>query len=493
MLRTSSYTIYVDLPEGRDEVLLIHGFSGAYDKVSEPVARYLRELSRGQAEPPESDGASGWRPRPETLETLKRRGYLTTRTRAEEEALFARLGEGLAGRERQYQPGYILMLTYKCNLRCPYCFQGHMRTDPANRHLLRSMKPEVIDRIFAAMPVIEERNGLPREGERARSVHFFGGEPLLAHNRPLVEHVFRRAADLGGTWTFAAITNGTDLDAYADLLGPGKIGRVQITLDGPPAEHDLKRAYPDGAGSFAKIAANISLALDRGTQVSVRMNIDRTNLAWLPRMAEEIAARGWRSYKHFAAYVAPVHAAGAQGEEETILDSWELRRRLQELQREHPDLRPVGDLDDGLHRRLQRIFADRQNPMPSFKTSFCGAHTTMYIFDAFGDIYACWEQTGDRGIRIGSVGPDGGVAFEEEHERRWRSRTVLSNPVCRRCRYAFYCGGGCAHLAWRGSGDLHRNFCDGFAHRFRATAARAYLDVVAGQAPGPLAQPSCDQ
>ena len=431
MLRTSSYTIYVDLPEERDEVLLIHGFTGAYDKVSRPVARYLRALGGKARELPEGS----WQPRSETLETLERRGYLTTRTPEEELAIFTRIGESLAARERRVQPGYVFMLTYSCNLRCPYCFQDHMRTDPAYRPLLRTMSPEVADRIFAAMPALEEKHGLAAADQRARNILFFGGEPLLAANRPIVEHIARRLEQSGGG-KLSAITNGTEIDAYADLLGPDKIERLQITFDGPPAEHDSKRVYADGAGSFTKIADNVTLALDRGVRIVLRMNVDRQNLPWLPELAREMTARKWGSYPNFTAYVAPVHAAGQDGEH-ALMDTWVLRKGLQELQREHPELRSVGSLDDALNGRLRQIFTARQNPMPGFKASFCGAYTTMYIFDAFGDMYACWEHTGDAKIRLGQVGEGGTLSFSDDIERLWRQRTVSANPVCRRCRYAF--------------------------------------------------------
>lgn len=488
MLRASSYTIYVDLPEERDEVLLIHGFTGAYDKVSRRVARYLRAQG-GKTR--ESSARDGWQPRGETLETLERRGYLTSRTPEEEEVMVTRLAESLAVRERRVQPGYVFMLTYSCNLRCPYCFQDHMRTDPAYRPLLRTMSPEVADRIFAAMPALEEKHGLAADDKRARNILFFGGEPLLAANRPIVEHIARRLEQSGGG-KLSAITNGTEIDAYADLLGPDRIERLQITLDGPPAEHDSKRIYADGAGSFTKIADNVTLALDRGVRILLRMNIDWKNLAWMPELAREMTERKWRSYSNFTPYVAPVHASGQDGEHE-LMDSWVLRKGLLDLQRKHPELRTVGHLDDGLHGRLRQIFTARQNPMPGFKASFCGAYTTMYIFDAFGDMYACWEHTGDGKTRIGQVGEGGALSFSAEMERLWRERTVSANPVCRRCRYAFYCGGGCANLAWRRTGNLLDHYCDAFAQRFRATAAKAYLDFTSGKPPEPIQQSDCDR
>jgi uncharacterized protein len=491
MLRTSSYTIFVDLPDQRDELLLIHGFSGAYDKVSRPVASYLRSLSGARSDPEAGAQApNGPKPRADTVALLKRRGYLTEKTHDEEEALFSKIAAALHERDSKQQPGYVLMPTYSCNLRCPYCFQSHMRTEERFRHLLCTMTPEVADRIFAAMPAIEERHGLDPQANRKRNFLLFGGEPLLAASRPIVEHICRKALALEGA-TLSAISNGTELDSYRDLLGPGKIAGIQITCDGVPAEHDRKRAYPDGSGSFARIAANISMALDLGTRITLRINLDRANVGWLPRIAREIASRGWRSYSNFVVYAASIHSAA--GDTATLMDSWVLRKQLAELQRTFPELRRIGHLDDHLRVRLQRIFAERQNPMPGFKASFCAAHSTMYIFDAFADIYACWEHTGDRQIRIGHIAPDGALSFDDEKREMWRTRNVLSNPRCRRCRYAFYCGGGCANLAWGRTGDFHTPYCDGFAHRFRNTAAKVYLDFIAGKKPEEITEPACDR
>lgn len=491
MLRTSSYTIYVDLPDARDDVLLIHGYTGAYDRVARPVARFLRSRSgKQEANGNGAEAGDGARPRAETLEVLKRRGYLTNKTHAEEEALFARMGNALHEHARHHQPGYVFMPTYGCNLRCPYCFQFHMRSDPAYGHLLRTMTPEVVDRIFAAMPGIEASHGLDPDGERDRGILFFGGEPLLAANRPIVEYIFRKAQALNRP-KLSAISNATELEAYRDLLGPDKIASLQITLDGVPAEHDRKRVYAGGAGTFEKIAANVDMALELGVRISARINVDRHNLAGLPALVQEMTDRGWQSSPHFLAYVAAIHSAKGAGPE--LMDSWVLRKQVSALGRQHAAVRRLGHLDDSLRGRLRKVFEDRDNPTPSFKASFCAAHTTMYIFDPFADVYACWEHTGDPSVRIGRVAQDGEVVFEEQRRDAWRDRNVLKNPTCRRCRYAFYCGGGCANLAWGRTGELDASFCDGFANRFRATAAKVYLDFLAGKATEETPEPACER
>ena len=130
--------------------------------------------------------------------------------------------------------------------------------------------------------------------------------------------------------------------------------------------------------------------------------------------------------------------------------------------------------------------------MPQFRPSFCGAHDQMYIFDPFGDVYACWERTGDVRIRIAHVTEEGRIEYQAERHHEWRSRNVASNPVCRRCRYSLHCGGGCAILALGQRGKFHANYCDGFASRFRASIADAYRAHVAGEEAVGLHERVCD-
>ncbi len=92
--RTSSYTIYVDLPDEQEYVLLVHGYSGAYDKVSRRVANFVRSLEIGALPKPlygewSNEKIDGVVPTPsdETLNILTKRGYLTEMSREEEQIL----------------------------------------------------------------------------------------------------------------------------------------------------------------------------------------------------------------------------------------------------------------------------------------------------------------------------------------------------------------------------------------------------------------------
>lgn len=487
-LRTSSYTIYVDLPGDDTSVLLVHGYTGAYDKVNRRVAAFLRSKESGKVPKPlygqwvadPDDGATPATPSPKTIDVLRRRGYLTYKTPDEEERFFVENVNRMHHAKMQQMPVYIVMPTYNCNLRCAYCFQDHMRTDPKYAHLLRTMTPKEVDRMLAALPQIEARHGVDIGNDQARSFTFFGGEPLLEQSRPVVERIMNGAFAMGKA-NFSAISNGTDLAHYEELLGPDSISYLQITLDGPALQHDSRRIYADGSGSFARIADNITMALNKGARVAVRMNVDRDNIDQIPELAEEFTRRGWRSYPNFSSYAAPVHNYDMTKEDtrKGLFNSWELARAIDELRERFEAMQAVGTQDDGMKARALQIF-DSRNVSPPGMTSFCMAHNRMYIFDVFGDIYACWDRTGDKNLRIGFIDESGTVQLNSALGDTWRSRTVASNPTCRRCRYALHCGGGCAVLAEQSSGTMFSNFCDAYGKRFRATVAEAYVKHTTG-------------
>jgi uncharacterized protein len=490
MLRTSSYTIYVDLPGNAEEMLILQAYTGAYDRVSRRVATYLRALESHRpprplygdwaAEPPVEGQATA--PSEQTLAVLRRRGYLTTMTREQEEDLFTRIVAKIHAKALKLAPAYVLMPTYDCNLRCPYCFQDSMRREGAPSYRLRVMDREAADRVFSAMFQLEKFHGIEEPEKLLRRITFFGGEPLLATSRPIIEYIVNMALAQGRV-SLGAVTNGTELATFRELLGPDKISDLQITLDGPPREHDQRRVYKDGRGSFAQIAENITMALDLGVFVSVRTNVDRNNICDLPELADEMVRRGWDRQDRFKAYISAIRPESDKNDAGTTLSLWDISRELTRLRRSHENLKVISTSDEPTRVRATRVFSRDGMSYPMMKSAFCGAHTSMYVFDLVGDIYACWERTGEPAVRIGKVQEAGKVELNRENFEMWHSRTVASNAACRKCRYALYCGGGCASLAMTCSGTYFRNFCDGFSSRFRASVAEAYADFVAGVEP----------
>jgi uncharacterized protein len=407
------------------------------------------------------------------MERLVTRGYLTHTTREDERARYERIVDKFDRSAKRTTPSYVIMPTYNCNLRCSYCFQGHVRTDARFEPLLRTMTPAVIDRLFEAMPTIEARHDWSSQNDVPVSVCFFGGEPLLRRSRPVIERIIEKAQASGRLFRFSAVSNMTESDAYTDLIGPHAIATIQVTIDGPAREHDRRRSHADGSGSFAQIAANVDSALARGARVDARMNIDRDNVELLPELARTYEELGWTQHPNFSAYVAVVNAASANTNKQTTFNSAELRSEVRRLRSEHAAMEAIGTPDDGLRSRIIAVFEKAGEPLRIFKASSCGAHTGMYVIDPFGDIYACWERTGDRNIRIGWLADDG-PRFVADRLKERRARTVATNETCAQCAYSLYCGGGCAVFPEAIHGTMHGSSCDAFGRRFRETVAEAY-------------------
>jgi len=182
-----------------------------------------------------------------------------------------------------------------------------MRTDPHYQHLLQPMSMEMVERIFKGIINIEAAHGIGEDSQFRRNIGFYGGEPFLKANFRVVEYIVNKALNLGHA-TFWAVSNATELDAYRPLLSREKLSNIQVTIDGVPSEHDRRRIHEDGSGSFGAIASNISMALDMGVSVSIRLNIDRRNVENLPELAEMFVSRGWTSYPNFGVYTAAVRS-----------------------------------------------------------------------------------------------------------------------------------------------------------------------------------------
>jgi uncharacterized protein len=474
-LRTSSYIIYGDLPGNEEDMLLVHGYTGAFDKVSQGTASFLRS-QEDRAAPRLLYGtwksAPRGKPSEKTIEVLKQRGYLTYRTSREEEDFVASLASRLYEKRFHSTPSYMFMPTYDCNLRCPYCFQDHMRTDPRHGNLLKVMQHAMVDRIFAAIPSIEASHGF-EQGAPLRDITLFGGEPLLEASRPVVEYIVESALRMGPA-KFSAITNGTELSAYKGLLSPHKISSLQITIDGPPEEHDRRRVRADGTGTYESIIQNIRFALDEGVLVGVRINVDRANIASLPALVDDFNARGLYRYPNFKVYAATIRPENPSTDASMTFSTWELGHARAELTKEHPQTKIIFHNDARTLNDARLILSGKSRSF-SFRESYCSSHSSLYIFDAFGDVYVCLDRTGNREMRLGQIDECGRLAINFPIQESWRSRSVAGTPACRRCRYALLCGGGCAILAHRRTGNYHSNFCDDFASRFRSQIAEAFL------------------
>lgn len=441
-MRASSYIFFADYPDGRS-TLLLHGMFGTIDKVDRNVADFLRSGEIDEAKL-EKSGISI-----ETLKLLAARGYLTNLSAEEEHQTFVDHATALHRQAlRRSLPSFALIPSYRCNLRCFYCFQSHELHEDQ-----RLISHQMVELAFAAVAKFIAKNYGDSLPPGSILFKLWGGEPLLARNRPVIEHIVRKCKENG--YILKAITNGTQLYAYLDLLAPDAISHVQITLDGPREIHDRRRTDASSTPTFDTIAGNITEALRRGIEVDLRINVDKTNLESLPALNSYISNQRWNEFPNFSAHMSRI-SPSEQLRGTALVDR---ARILKTIEERKDTCSLIRGPNSSIETAVETYF--RTGMIPLKTTAYCSASLGYFILDLFGDIYACENEAGQRDKRIGSFG-SGEFELNDKLKVDWLQRSVANVPQCSRCPAALLCGGGCAFNARLASGTYFSAYCDGF-------------------------------
>jgi len=462
-VRASSYIVAIPLPD-TDRVLLFHGYTGAVDVVSSRIAGPLTdgESSNGNFRNSLSS---------DTISHLTTRGYLTEKTPEAERAYVEELGRRVhAVLKKHASPGFLIVPTYSCNLRCTYCYEKGLQTRGVS-WLEKRLSEEMTEAALEAMARIDGPEG------RQKCMTLYGGEPLQKSNETMIRHLYEKACARGFR-QFSAITNAVDLDSYTDILGKeGGISFLQITVDGPPSVHNGRRFLPDGTGTFEHIVRNIDMALKQGVRISVRINVDRKNANHVKWLKDFFQERQWSQSPLFRAYCSPVHGSICGKGNDSFSSHLEMRQAIRGEDSTSGDVKEssffqTDTLTYAVEKRILAHLSHNQD-LPFWRTAFCGSNMAMYLFDPFGDIYPCWEVIGHPEHRIGLYGP-GFLELDPQAIHQWHHRSVVKIPTCRSCPYLFFCGGGCEASAYRATGKLNEPHCFEFPRHFQKAAINAY-------------------
>jgi uncharacterized protein len=166
-----------------------------------------------------------------------------------------------------------LVLTYRCNFDCVYCFQKAFRDNS-------SVSDKVVNCFIKYI-----RN---HENGRKVRVTFFGGEPLLEIQR--IKEISMKLSDL--KYSFSVVTNGSLLTKHIvnELKSLG-LSHVQVTLDGPREVHDKRRYFVGGRGSYDIILKNLRDIQD-DVNIVLRVNIDVNNITSFRELLRDLKQNG---------------------------------------------------------------------------------------------------------------------------------------------------------------------------------------------------------
>lgn len=339
----------------------------------------------------------------------------------------------LRDRMRTDQLHLTLAPTMDCNFRCDYCFEEHLKVSMAKR---------VQDRL---LEWIEARGA----GLKHLFVTWYGGEPLLPNAYPVLQRLSAGFQDLcaknGTEYLAHLVTNGFFLDRakMTELAGLG-VRKVQVTLDGPPDEHDRRRHLIGGRGTFWRIVENMSECLDLA-EFQLRINVDARNAMRALEVVELLVERGITP--PVRPYLAQVtHDGAACG-------------NIQEL----------CYATDGfatMEVELYREAARRGLPLSRYPFRLAGAFCTAdrlngYVVSPNGLLFKCWHEVTMAPERsIGSL-LDPQQPFQAANEDKWLAWDALSKGGCRSCDVMPLCHGGCPLEAMRHP-ERDRGACESY-------------------------------
>ncbi|GLI37218.1 geopeptide radical SAM maturase [Geobacter hydrogenophilus] len=383
-------------------------------------------------------------------EVLGKHGFLTPDRVTEREEMLSWFDRTNAQRRRA---GVVAVMTRRCNLACPYCFEGGQA--PAG-----DMTEETADLLVAMIG-----REYFAKGWRV-DLDFYGGEPLL---RP--DLIRRIAAPLkaagGGLFHGHLVSNGTLMDrkVMTELVELG-IESVKVTLDGPPRVHDRCRPYGGGTGSFRDILRGMSEVADLVT-VHVGGNFTRETWREYPALLDILRAEGFTPDRLGTVRFTP--AVGGKGGKAlphfvkgcvTCEEPWLAEAEL--------------TLRDELTRRGFRV------PKPGPFSCMIELASDLAV-DANGACYKCPAFMGHEGYAAGNL-HDGLTGIAPAY-----GRDIWKQEECFDCTYLPLCFGGCRFMELVGKGAVDAVSCqrEYLGATLEAMVCRANIPSPALRAPSP--------
>ena len=354
---------------------------------------------------------------------------------------------------------FTWIVSYNCNFRCPYCFEDRVLKNGSKKLFFTK---ERVDMAYSAMQKIQ-----PNRELRRNSITLYGGEPLLAENKEIVNYIVKEGSKHG--YVFNAITNGYEIDHFLNLLSEDFINRLQITVDGPKDLHNKRRIHYKDGETFDKILNNILLALKKDVKVRVRMNTDGRNIDKFLELKDLFKSYGLLSNPNFEIYSARLRDYSHLTEKEhcglTFISPGSFTEKQLEAN--------VGFLNKevGMYRGIYHALIEKK-PIP-FRSIACTAQSGEYVFDPLGNIYPCWEVVGNKKF-VKATYDQEGITWNNKVLDDWNNSNISQKEPCRHCKYALICGGGCHyHNMLNGVKEQ----CDIFIGSFNQIINKAYADL----------------
>lgn len=319
---------------------------------------------------------------------------------------------------------FIVITTYKCNLSCPYCYEG--RGEAYDKSMDGNMSDKTIQAI---------KNHVISERVKNLKLMLFGGEPLLNQDIGLkvLDELLIWSKSEGIHFDGAMVTNGTLVTpAVVEKFSP-YISTVQLTLDGPSRYHDRKRIYRNGRGTYDEILYALRSFRKAGISVALRIQVSAENSSCIDELLKELKCAGVLDDPGVMLNISPL-------------------RKYTELCSSYGNFLEGGEPDV-----LTKLWKYDKNQKPKAWILPCLVYTGLYIIDPYGDVYKCISTPGQKKDVVGTV--NNGILEYSYNFYDFMTRNPVEMPECANCVYLPMCGGGCPSMARMKTGTYHAPHC----------------------------------
>jgi uncharacterized protein len=310
--------------------------------------------------------------------------------------------------------------TARCNMACDYCFvyKGYGTQPNAD------LQDDVIDALPLFCLKYLQPNG---------SIHFFGGEPLVALDK--IKKVYEKVHAVAPSVRFGLTTNVSLLTEETAMWLGDRHFYVLLSVDGGEKSHNTHRKYPDGRPTWKEVWEGVQ---------NTRLYIGDMTLRWtvttetVGNIAEDVKfylKNGFRSIALEFNYEEEWSEKSLNMLASELAESGKYILRLTK-NNVRVNFKPIDDLI-GLLRQDQNSWMHR-----------CGLAEGGVGVDVNGDIYPCHRYVGERKPDkvIGNIKT--GVDFEKRRRigEVWcsmRPQNKEDVERCMDCPLAGRCMGGC--------------------------------------------------
>lgn len=303
---------------------------------------------------------------------------------------------------------YIIFLTYRCNLKCPYCFASNVVFDEnSSKYCLSDSNTDQLIKFI--------KRDVSRRSSKNNSIVFFGGEPLLIPD--VIDYIIKATSDLN--LKYSIYTNGLLLDVIPQQILL-KLNTILVAIDGDKRAHETYKPV----GSYEKILEKVRRirTIFPGELIARITMEEKTNI--YESVTNLLDAF---DFVHWQIVNKPYF-----DNPQSLLESYSYNiNRLCNFW--------IDALDKGViyniipfNEIMSHLIADDLNGYQSF---WCGCGQDVMAIDVEGHIYQCDEYINKPESSISSI-------QLQDVDLNYKSHTELFND-CKNCSISSICLGRC--------------------------------------------------